>query len=191
MGKKATRDAYTRWHWGKEPTQQVDWNDPQLPDYLVECGRLVELHLRPLESNPKRKDQIIKFKKANANASHLAFDPDHPSQRLYILLNGGARRRMKKLWDKSKYDTHTQFEIADMVGGRHGKQNDYPKVKVRPIGILTNIVYGTEKEGDGFSFYIHALGEESGIQPAIGVDKRGRLWVLGGNYTSPEPGITD
>ena len=78
-----------------------------------------------------------------------------------------------------------------MVGGRHAKKDDYPNVKVRPIGILTNVVYGTEKQGDGYSFYIHHMGEESGIQPALGVDRRGRLWVLGGNYTSPTPGITD
>ena len=191
MKKGAVKKAFEKWHWGIEPTQEVNWDDKDLPEYLVECGRLVELHVRPLEGNPKLKDRVIKFKKSNSNASHVAFDPEHPSQRLYLLLNAGARRKMKKLWDKSEYDVHTPYEIAKYVGGRHSKKNDYPRVKVRPLGVLTNVVYATEKKGDGFSFYIHKMGEESGIQPAVGVDKKGRVWVLGGNYTSPTPGITD
>jgi hypothetical protein len=192
MKREALKKKYADWHWGMEPTIEVNWDDKDLPEYLVECGRLIELHVRPIEGNPKRKDKVIKFKKSDANASHVAFDPQHKSQRLYLLLNDGARKKMKKLWDSSEYDDHTPFEIAKYVGGRHAKKNDYPKrVKVRPLGILTNVVYATEKKGDGYSYYIHKMGEESGIQPAVGIDKKGRAWVLGGNYTSPVPGITD
>ena len=69
--------------------------------------------------------------------------------------------------------------------------DDYPDIKVKPIGILRNVVYATPKKGDGFSLYIHEMGEETGIKPALCVDKTGRLWIIGGDYTCPVPGITN
>ena len=72
MNKKKARKEYTKWHWGIEPTKEVEWNDPELPDYLIETGRLVELHYEPIDGGKKK---IIKLNKTDSNNSHLAFDP--------------------------------------------------------------------------------------------------------------------
>ena len=101
------------------------------------------------------------------------------------------QKEMKtKLYLRNPSSKYSLAEVAESVGGRHAT-DDYPDIQVLPIGIMTHVVYATEKKGDGMSFYIHHMGEESGIQPALAVDSRGRLWVAGGNYTSPTPGITD
>lgn len=188
MNKKKGAKAYKRWHWGIEPTKEVEWSDPELPDYLIETGRLVELHYEPLAGGKKK---IIKLNKTDSNGSHLAFDPDHKYERLFILSSPSFKKKMKKYWTNSPWDSIPLREAAKEAGGKHGKMRDYPDVRVRPIGVLTNITYACEKKGDGYSFYIHHMGEESGIQPWLTVDKRGKLYIAGGNYTSPTPGITD
>lgn len=95
----------------------------------------------------------------------------------------------KDYWTGSDWEELPLKSLAKEIGGKQVK--GYPNVEVRPIGILTAVVYACEKEGDGYSFYIHKMGEESGLQPCLAVDEKGRLWIAGGNYTSPIPGITD
>ena len=190
-GNMPLKDVYKKWHWGIEHATEKEVDDPDLPDTLVEAGRLVEIHYRPTDQNPKRKDKIFKLPKSQANNSHLAFDPKHPHERLYIILDPRTRKKVKtQFWTDSSWTPKPLSEIAPVVGGRHGTE-DYPDVEVKPIGVMTAVVYATEKRGDGYSFYIHKMGEESGIQPALACDKKGRLWVVAGNYTSPTPGITD
>lgn len=186
--KKKYAKEYKKWHWGIEPIEEVEWDDPDLPEYLIECGRLVELHYKPLQGGKKK---IIKLNKKDANSSHLAFDPDHKYERLHLLLSPAFKRKMKKYWKDSKWETVKLQELAKKAGGRHGKMKDYPNVNVRPVGILTHVTYACEKKGDGYSFYIHHMGEESGIQPILAVDAKGKMYIAGGNYTSPTPGITD
>lgn len=191
------KKLYEDWHWGIESTGVKPVTDPDYggPDaLLIETGRLVEVHFR----NPKKRtDTVIKLTRKEANGSHLVFNPDHPHDRLYIVSHPDFAKRMhKKFRRNADYDRGSQFqemplsEMAKIVGGKHGTP-DYPKVEAVPIGILTHVVYATEKKGDGFSFYIHKMGEESGIKPALALDERGRLWIVGGNYESPTPGITD
>ena len=75
------KDSYREWHWGISPTKVIEWDDPDYPEgELVECGRLVEVHFR--EPGQKR-DTVIRLTKKERDASHLVFDPNHPSQRLY------------------------------------------------------------------------------------------------------------
>jgi hypothetical protein len=67
---------------------------------------------------------------------------------------------------------------------------------VKPIGILTGLVYYTHKKGDENpgnprSYYIHKMGEMSKFYPILAGDAQGRLWLAGGNYSCPSPGITD
>ena len=62
---------------------------------------------------------------------------------------------------------------------------------VKPIGAVVAVVYFTDKQGDGPSYYIHKMGEITGGFPALAVDGQGRFWFAGGSYTSPTPGITD
>jgi hypothetical protein len=56
---------------------------------------------------------------------------------------------------------------------------------------MVAVVYFTHKKDDGPSFYIHRMGEMTCYFPIIACDRQGRLWICGGNYTSPTPGITD
>lgn len=204
MSRKQCEKAYTKWHWGIKPLKEVEWNDPDLPDYLIETGRLVELHYKPLLpyiENPNSdifyadpddfQTKIIKLNKTDSNKSHLAFDPKHKYERLYILSSPAFKKKMKKYWQDSPWEAISLKDAAKEAGGKHGKMKDYPNVKVRPIGVLTHVTYACEKKGDGYSFYIHHMGEESGIQPWLVVDRKGKLYIAGGNYTSPTAGITD
>lgn len=187
--------SYKSWHWGISPKQTIEWDDPDYPEgELVECGRLVELHVR---EPGQRRDTILRLNRKEGNGSHLVFDPNHPNQRLYILSHPDFRARVLQTYRRNpdyeggtKYRSMPLSEIAKLVGGRHATR-DYPNVKASPVGILTHVVYATEKRGDGYSQYIHKLGEESGIRPVLAADTEGRLWIVGGNYTSPTPGITD
>ena len=193
-------EAYKRWHWGVGASEKVKVNAPSVirddedlerwkKMQLVECGRLVEIHYAPFGSSRPRKDKIIKLDRKNSNECHLAFDKDHPNQRLYFILNAATRKKMKKTLHND-YDYITLNDLSEAVGGRHS-QPDYDYVEVQPIGVMTNVVYACEKKGDGYSFYIHSLGEESGIKPVLAMSKDGSLWFAGGNYTSPTAGITD
>jgi hypothetical protein len=56
---------------------------------------------------------------------------------------------------------------------------------------MTAVVYFTQKKDDGPSYYIHRMGEMTCYFPLLCCDAKGRLWICGGNYTSPTPGITD
>jgi hypothetical protein len=188
--------GYADWHWGVPHKFVIDWDDPDLPEGdLIECGRLVELHFR---EPGQRKDTVLKLSRAEANGSHLCFDPEHPNGRLYILSHTDFAEKLKTKYRKnpqyvggSKYRPMLLSELARGVGGRHGT-SDYPEVEAAPIGVLTHVVYATEKKGDGYSFYIHKMGEESGIRPYLAVDGQGRAWIVGGNYRGdPTPGISD
>lgn len=190
-------EEFKKWHWGLEHVNVVDVEDPDLPDELIECGRLAEIRVRIPSSDVKanrssRKDTQITLTQAESERSHLAFDPAHPSERLYTVLPADVLRKMKTTYyDLNPFAEQKLGVIAKFTGGRHGTERDYPSVMVKPIGICSAVVYATEKTGDGFSYYIHRLGEETGVRPCLCIDKKGRLWFAGGAYTSPTPGITD
>ena len=190
---KHVKKAYTDWHWGIEPTQKINWEDKDLPDHLVQCGSLVEIHYRPFGEldNPDHEDSIIELTGKDKKGSHIAFDPDHKNQRLYFLLHPAAQGEIKThLYKKCQNPSATLSELSKTAGGKHAAK-DYPKVRAKPIGVMTNVVYATHKKGDGPSSYIHTMGEESGVKPILAADSRGRLWFAGGDYTSPNPGITN
>lgn len=168
---------------------------------LIECGRLVRMHIRAPKGahqnrHPRRqRDSMIEFSQSVAANSHIAYDPDHPDERLYLLVPPQASTTLKKrFWDENEFRPMPLNEVAVIAGGRHGRR-DYPNVMVKPIGVLTAVVYFTSKKGDVVngvgSYYIHKMGELSKFFPFLCADSRGRLWLSGGNYKSPTPGITD
>ncbi len=186
-------DAYSDWHWGMAPEHVFEWSDPDYPDHLVECGRLSELRVRiPGQSRMTR----ISLADKEANKSHLCWDLDHPLQRLYICTSPAVRAEAKAKFWHPKGDVWNLNDLAAAVGSVQGKKADYPDISVKVVGVLTNVVYYTGKledwEADGGKgcFYIHKMGEEGGVQPALAVDSRGRFWIAGGSYTCPNPGIT-
>ena len=188
--------AYKDWHWGLDPVRVKDWNDPDMPDMLIECGRLIRIHVAAPQAGTRRhprrnRDTMIEFSRSISSGAHIAFDPDHPHERLYLLVPPRARHVLReRFWEQNTAPAMNLNQAAAIAGGRHAK-NDYPQIQVKPIGVMTAVVYFTDKKGDGKSYYIHKMGEVSHHYPILCVDASGRLWIAGGNYTSPTPGITD
>jgi hypothetical protein len=211
---KRAADAYKSHHWGYASTHSKDVDLPGLPkDYpLTEMGLLTHLHVdaMPGVRLPKIRTNsmdsaaammgyepdelsVIEVDTDDLNNNHLSWDPAHPSQRLYLHLSPSSRRDARKLWKKGD-PTFSLHECAQMAGGRHAKRNDYPDVRVQPLGILYFTSYYTLKEDESGrpspSIYIHRMGEEGGIEPVLAVSSDGNLWICGGSYTVPVDGIT-
>lgn len=187
------KKRYSDWHWGLPATKVIEWRDSDFPDHLVQCGRFHEVYFRRPGA---KKDTKIRLKESLGEKSHVAFDPKHRAGRLYFLINGVARRALRSRFWKPRAQTVSLRELARTAKGRHARMRDYPNVQVQPLGLLTHVVYRTAKKGDGLSNYIHEFGEESKLKKREGrgilaIDAKGRLWIAGGNYTSPNPGITD
>lgn len=183
-----TKDPYERykkWHWGNPATMEIEWEDSDVPKVMVGIGNLHELHVRPIGGG--KTDELVMEEGAD---NWIAFDPDHPYERLYLLLSNAVQKDVKSLLVDPDGEWWNLGALSKAVGG---KQSDhpYPDVEVQPVGELTHVVYFTDKKGDGLSQYIHEFGEESGILPLLAASKDGRLWVSGGNMTSPYAGITD
>lgn len=188
--------SYLDWHWGIAPTTVVEWPDPLLPDILTQCGKLCRISFRaPRDSgkHPRReRDTMIQLSRELANECHIAYDPNHPYQRLYFLLTPAVRRIIvERFWRDNKAKPISLNSLAQVAGGHHAT-DDYPEgLAVKPVGILVSVVYETHKEGDPPSFYRHAVGEVTHTYPILAADSKGRLWVAGGSTTSPTPGITN
>lgn len=208
-GKKAAAD----WHWYPESEFEdkmtlIRWDDAnELDDngkvmfpsnqVLIRCGNLARIHFRSPtakdnRSHPRRsRDTTITLNKSAAKESHLVFDPDHHSHRLYLKFKDSVREPLaQRFWKENGAPAKTLREWASLAGGRHATA-DYPNITAKPVGVMTAVVYFTNKKDDGSSFYIHRMGEMSCHFPILVCDSTGRLWVCGGNYTSPTPGITD
>tara|TARA_R110002060_G_scaffold68464_1_gene77190 strand:+ start:1261 stop:1827 length:567 start_codon:yes stop_codon:yes gene_type:complete len=186
---QATQDPYERykrWHWGEEADLDVEWGDPDYPKTMIGIGNLHELHVRPLSGQGDTDELVMQ----EGQSCWIAFDPTHKYERLYLLLSDDVRKDVQALLLQEDGEWWDLAELSRAAGGKQSKL-PYPSVEVQPIGQLTNVVYFTKKTGDGLSQYIHEFGEDSGILPILAADRSGRLWVAGGNMTSPYAGITD
>ena len=208
-GKKAAAD----WHWFPENEFEdkltlIHWDDVNDVDdsgnvmfpknqIFIRCGNLARIHFRsPVAKENRRhprreKDTTITFNKTAVKDCHLVFDPDHPSNRLYMKLKGSVRGPLQqRFWNENTVQARPLREWAALAGGRHATA-DYPNVSAKPVGVMTAVVYFTHKKDDGPSFYIHRMGEMSCHFPILVCDATGQLWICGGNYLVPTPGITD
>jgi len=177
------RKRYDSSHWVNSENPRRDKprvyeipDGENLPDTLTKMGDLLEIKISrgpTLEFSP---DSI------------LAFSP-RIDERMYNVLTPEAKKKAKKLIKGDK-PWVSLTEAADKAGGRQADFT-YPDIQVQVIGPAKHVIYHTEKMGDGPSDYIHTLGEESGTRPLLTVDKKGRLWFAGGNYSVPDEGITD
>lgn len=179
-------ERYRSFHWGVEHRKVTDVRDGLLPPVLTEVGKLHSLYLRTPDGE---------FELALPRGCQLTFDPNHASERLYIICPPDFREKIRALMkhDRSRMNLN---EIAAYAGGRQTRY-PYPSMNARPLGVVTHVVYFTTKKGDGPSGYIHEFGEETAKVkfvervPILAADDSGRLWLCGGAYTCPDPGITD
>jgi hypothetical protein len=201
-----------RWHWGITATQAVEWDDPDYPARMVEIGRFAEIKIWPVGGNRERVIPVpqewwndfpadgthAKINSGNKAArrrqqAHVVFDRDHPSQRIYICMPPKLMRQFAPAYQPD--NSMLLADLAKTVGGRQAKRRDYPAVRVSPLGVLLHMIYFTSKGGDENadnvrSLYDHEMGEDGGTPPVIAVDHTGRLWLAGGTYYCPIPGIT-
>lgn len=182
--------AWGKWHWydGKEADNIIEWDDADLPDHLIEIGRLVGLHVQLPEF---KKPSDLSLKEEHIEGCFAAFDPESKKDRIYLCVTGPVRKAAKhQFWDRNRKQAKWLSTLAKEAGGHH--QGGYPRVKAKPVGKVPAIIYATDKKGDGPSNYIHHFSEEThGPMPVLCVDAKGRMWLVGGVYTCPTPGITD
>jgi len=181
--KSAGERAYRRNHWGIAHGRVLQLHDPDLPPDLVEMGILEELDVEGLG--------VVTF--PEGSYAGLCHDPG-PAQKMYLITEDGARRwARRELWDSS--DALPLQVAQEMAGGRQVRYpHRCPGLPVTVLGEALNVVYYTVKGGDaeereGVS-YKHELGEDGGVPPLLCVDSHGRLWLAGGSYSVPSPGIT-
>lgn len=182
---------FTSAHWGNNPTRTWDVNDPDLPDELVQMGRLKGFVVETFSPVDRVLGEEVEV--STPQTCHLTFTAD-TAERLYVVLDAKTQARLKReLWAPCVAAGLAPVKLASVarqVGGRQAKFK-HANVSVIPLGFATDVYYSTHKKGDGPSTYHHELGEESGVKPALCVDAKGRLWLAGGNYTVPDAGITD
>lgn len=180
------------WHWGTPHDTMKRINDPRLPTHLVECGRVVQFEIEVPDNTASTGSRILNLTvpKAEQKDNHLAFDPDHRSHRLYVVMSDRMKKETQKIYQTNSYAATPLKFWAKIAGGRHAK-GDYPDIQVKPLGILYTSGYSTTKLPDGPTWYKHMMGEETGIRPILTVAEDGTLWLAGGDYTSPTPGITN
>jgi len=201
--------AQRTWTWfeGKKPEEMpelevINIDDPDLGDIeLVACGRLVRIHVRAPRKSPthprRQRDTMLELSRKASADSFIAFQMGHPYDRLHILLNKDVQKSIRqRFWLESSAPAIPMNELAALAGGKHGKLQDYPDIMVKPVGVMTAVVYYAKKHGDtdeagNGSYYIHQMAEITHHYPILACDDLGRLWILGGSYTSPPPGITN
>lgn len=174
--------AFTRTHWGIEPQRVAQLRDPDLPPEVSRMGELVEIE--------GEGGLLIR----GDTACHLVHDPG-PAQKLYLMLSQAARQACRRqLWGRRAAPLALQ-EAQEQAGGRQARYpHRCPGLPVQVLGRANAVSYFTVKNGDDEEQegveYRHALGEEGGVRPLLCVDNQGRLWLAGGSYTVPAPGIT-
>lgn len=193
-------DRYRDAHWGVEAERVYELDDPDLPDHLIEMGKLRLLRVRSGNTwlcldfgttGPSLPGNTVKLSSAGPT-NIVAFTHDK-AERLYFVLNRATQKRASKLI-LSEMPFYPLGEVHAWVGGRQSRY-PYPtetsEILVQCLGYLWDVVYHTEKQGDGMVEYHHKMGEEGGQKPILCLDEEGRLWLAGGAYSVPDPGITD
>jgi hypothetical protein len=189
---KAKKD----WVWGHEnPLRVIEW-DEFGDKRLVEIGNLIRFHVRlpprPNKHPRRNKNHYIEFSLPVIRKSFLAFDMDHPDQRMYVLLDPKIKPQLAaRFYEENSCRAMPLNYMAKIAGGRHSRRQDYGDSEAKIIGLLDEVVYFVDKRGDGPSPYIHHMGEKSHHKPFLAIGNDGTMHIVGGNYTCPVAGITD
>lgn len=82
-----------------------------------------------------------------------------------------------------------------IAGGKFAKANPAGKAnELNPISRIVHVVYGTRKPHHGdhaYTHYIHKMGEDTGHQPMLAVDREGFPIIRGGQYKIEARGIVN
>jgi hypothetical protein len=177
-------------HWGLAPTKTYRYpKQKHTPKKIPGMGKLEEIRINPGNGDP----EIILDHFGPNDILAFATTED---ERLYAALCQATKKKNRRLFPKDNGDWYQLDELADEAGGRQTAFAHAP-VFVQNVGVITDVVYRTKKKEDAEqdngepSSYIHALGEETGIKPLLGIDAEGGLWFAGGDYTVPDEGITN
>lgn len=166
---------YSDWHWSVKPKKVVHIKDTLVPD-LVAIGELESFTVDGRE---------FRFPKG----SWIGFDPKHPHERIHIIVPDKFREQLRK---RMKYVNPGKYlqDISIATKGTHAKYK-LPALRAVEVGDVENVVYHTNKGGDGYSHYVHDFGHEhsNGVVPKLAIDASGRVWLCGGSYLAPVAGI--
>lgn len=180
-GVQHAEDVYTSTHWGVYPDALIELADPDLPDHLVEMGKLREIRIH----QGRGAGSVVITYSADPRCV-LAFDP-RPSRRLYVVVPPSVCLRTLGEFDRADGWTCLR-KLNRERGGRQARWTT-PAIDVVKLGRWTHVVYATHKRGDGPSEYVHRMGEEGGREPWLCMDREGRLWAAGGSYDVKDDGI--
>lgn len=178
------RERFTSAHWGNKPTRTRNFRGYEdvaaatKAKAVTEMGKLTEFEVG---------DQILTI--PPSPVSVLAFTPK--TERLLVFSPPEVRKQLATLWVTGA-PTYDLAAAHKRVGGR---QSEFPffREPVQVLGEIHSVTYRSNKKGDDLSLYKHDFGDLSegdGTKPYLAVDKRGRLFVIGGCYTVPDEGIT-
>lgn len=195
---------YTGAHWGIQPDRVYEYpDDPYLPSHLPGMGKLFQIEYivcdvdQALQGYPPKRGAKATLDLSGPH-NLLAFTMSKP-EKMYLALAPKDKESLARNPDLIDPQAHW-YSLYDLNAQAPGRQSRNPfkgpkgkitDVAVQVLGVPTHIWYKTIKKGDGPSTYKHALGEESGIHPILAISADGQLWIVGGNYTVPNPGITD
>lgn len=188
---ESLRRLFDMLHWGIPSRRVYEVQDPLVPD-AVQMG--AQEALRVLLDGEEV--EVPYTGHLGVQYDLGALDRGLPVERLF---DDDRIQRLHLIGPKTPLLTAVQAvrklsdlnEIARRVGGRQARF-PYPRIAAYPLAEVTHIVYATDKQGDGYSHYIHAFSEEShGPRPWLAIDLEGRSWLVGGSYTVPPEGITD
>ena len=220
---KDSFNEYRKFHWGDQRTKVVRLNNHIIPDQnpdsmprFSEIGRLIEFRLVDfnqdginyifdcIKNNKQPKNNLfLSVDDKEIDECFLVYDKNIKNEPIFVSLSDKVKRKSSNIYKTLK---NNPISISDLCFqlqqyGFKGKQfntkyeKEFGKVKVKPIGFVTDGLYKTFKNGHGLSFYIHAFGEPYGaikkwsMQPVLGVDIKGNLWLIGGNYRCVPAGI--
>jgi hypothetical protein len=194
---KELEKEFKRYHWGENPTHQIETRSKHHSDKMVSYGRLCAIHIADEQFFKSQKpDYMLEIPESNLHDCYLLFDKKKKRKPLMMELDPETQKEFKELYKKSPNKPVSLKEIAKMTGGYQSNRR-YPPVKAKPLGYCTHIVYRTIKKSDGLSNYIHEFGEpykrgeKWSEKPILAVDSSGEIYLCGGNYKSQIEGIVN
>ena len=183
-------------------------------------GILASLQIREMvrkrkrTANPKRKRTVTKRKlntaKVPRRRTYEMFQGRAASSAKALQVSRFAPKRLDQLGELIELKLNSgkvlkfkakKFKLCAaggklwIAGGKFAKTDSrVPQRVLNPVDQISHVVYGTFKPHHGdmkYTHYIHKLGEETGHQPTLAVDREGFPVIRGGRYKIEARGIVN